>query len=322
MNCSAPAARGNARLARASGGWNKGPGTDRQGKAARLASTEDAADIRAWIGRSESATDLIAPAPVAALNATLDRDDPPPRPGDPLPPLYHWLYCRFLGLAKTEELGEDGHPRRGGFLPPVRLPRRMWAASEVRFEGALRIGEEAERVSVIEDVAEKTGHSGPLVFVTIRHEISGPSGRAVTDRQTVVYREAPAKGEAAAPGSPAPKDAEFWRRVTPNEALLFRYSALIFNAHRIHYDRPFATGVEGYPGLVVHGPLVATLLADLVRRERESATIARFAFRAVRPLFAGSPFTVNGRSEKGGTIRLWTADSGNALATEAEAELA
>ncbi len=285
--------------------------------------TERDAGIRLsdWVGRSETADDLIAPMPAAALEATLDRPGPVPGMGDPLPPLYHWLY--FLELAPTSELDVDGHPRRGGFLPPVALPRRMWAASDVAFSAPLVIGERAKRTSVIEDVQEKAGRSGPLVFVTIRHEIAGAGGLAITDRQTVVYREAPAGGpEAAPPGRPAPGDAQFCREIVPSAALLFRYSALIFNAHRIHYDQPYTTGVEGYPGLVVHGPLLATLLTDLVRRNLPGRAIARFRFRAVKPVFDDAPFSVCGRREGEAAVRLWVRDAAGDLCVEAEAGLA
>lgn len=281
-------------------------------------------DISAWIGREERAADVIAPMRAAELAATLDRDDPFPRGGDPLPPLWHWLYCAFLGLVKTGALGTDGHPARGGFLPPVALPRRMWAASDVTFHAPLRIGDPVARAAVVENIEEKSGRSGRLVFVTVRHDYSAPGGLALTDRQTIVYREAPppeARGTVPR-GTPAPAEAAFARTLTPDIAMLFRYSALIFNAHRIHFDRAFATGEEGYPGLVVHGPLAATLLADLVRRERPGARIARFRFRAVKPLFEGRPMTVAGAEGEGGALRLWAADDAGDIASEATATLA
>jgi len=275
-------------------------------------------ELRDWIGRTETMTELIAVRPVAALNATLDRGAALPGPGDVLPPLYHWLY--FLPLAETSELDIDGHPRRGGFLPPVTLPRRMWASSDVAFTGQVRIGEEATRSSVIEDVAEKQGRSGPLVFVTIRHEIANAGGVVLTDRQIVVYRGEDGGGPPPA-GKPAPDACDFSRAITPSAALLFRYSALIFNAHRIHYDHPFTTGVEGYPGLVVHGPLLATLLADLVRRALPGETITRFRFRAVKPVFDDAPFMVCGRRDGEDTVALWVRDGAGDLCVDAAAEL-
>lgn len=284
-----------------------------------MTASAEPTDITQWIGRTESADDLIAPWPVAALNATLDRDDPYPADGDALPALYHWLY--FLPLARTGELDVDGHPRRGGFLPPVTLPRRMWASSDVSFEGALRVGERVRRTATIANVAEKSGRTGPLVFVDIRYELTGRDGR-VTDTQTVVYREAPKPGEPAPAGKPAPVDARFSRSVRPTAPLLFRYSALIFNAHRIHYDQPYATGEEGYPGLVVHGPLIATLLADLVRRQMPERAMTRFRFRAMKPLFDTAPFAIQGRADDEGAVRLWASDAAGDLCTEAKATLA
>jgi 3-methylfumaryl-CoA hydratase len=278
-------------------------------------------DFSGWIGRSEDASDIIAPMRVAELNATLDRDDGFPSRGDALPALYHWMFGAFLGLAKTSDLGSDGHPRRGLFLPPIRLPRRMWAASDVTFHAPLSIGEDITRHAVIENIEDKAGRSGRLTFVTVRHDYSGPAGLALTDRQTIVYREAPAASERGKEPTtkPAPDDAAFSRRLVPDVAMLFRYSALIFNAHRIHFDQPFVTEEEGYPGLVVHGPLIATLLADLLRRERPEARIARIRFRAAAPLFAAREMTVAGRETETG-YRLWAANDAGGFAAEADIE--
>jgi len=249
--------------------------------------------LRAWVGRTEAADDVVTPFPVAAMSATLDRDDQPPRNGDPLPALWHWLY--FLPLYRHSEAGPDGHARRGGFLPPVSLPRRMWAGSRVQFRRPLRVGEPIRRVSTIADVSHKSGRSGDLVFVVVRHEVSGSGEVAISEEHDIVYREAPRSGApAAAPATPAPADASWQRVVHPDPLLLFRYSALTFNGHRIHYDRTYVTEVEGYPGLVVHGPLLATLMLDLLRRERPEASIATFRFRALRPVFDTAPFTVCG----------------------------
>jgi len=283
-----------------------------------MAEQNGGSNIRDWIGFTETMTELIAARPVAALNATLDRDDVFPGPGDPLPPLYHWLY--FLPLAKTSALDADGHPRRGGFLPPVTLPRRMWASSDVTFTGQLRIGEEATRISAVEDVVEKQGRSGRLVFVTIRHEISSAGGIVLTDRQIVVYRGENV-GEPPPVGKPPPASCDFSRTITPSVTLLFRYSALIFNAHRIHYDHPFTTGVEGYPGLLVHGPLMATLLTDLVRCELPGVSLSRFRFRAVKPVFGNAPFTICGRRDDENAVALWVRDGAGDLCVNAMAEL-
>lgn len=274
-----------------------------------------------WIGKVETSSDQVTPIPVAALSATLDRDDPPPQPGDPLPLLWHWLY--FLPLARQSALGPDGHPQRGGFLPPVTLPRRMIAAGHFVSCGALHIGDALSRVSRIADVSHKEGRTGPLVFVKVRHEISNAAGVVLTEDQDIVYREYPRPQDPAPAPKAAPPDATFSREIHPNEVLLFRYSALTFNGHRIHYDRRYATEVEGYPGLVVHGPLLATLLLDLLRRNLPQANIASFSFRAVRPLFDTAPFLVCGRVEdREKTVKLWAADQERWLAMEASATLA
>ncbi len=277
-------------------------------------------DLRHWLGRKETLTDRIAPGPVNALAATLDRADPPARPGDPLPPLWHWLY--FLQAAPRSQLGPDGHPRRGGFLPPVALPRRMWAGGRLWFHRPLRIGTDLSRVSRVVDISHKRGRSGDLVFVTVRHEIADDEGLALTEEHDIAYRDIAAPGSAAPPATPAP-DGHVWiREVVPDPVLLFRYSALTFNGHRIHYDRRYATGLEGYPGLVVHGPLIATLLLDLVRDQLPRAHIAGFEFRARRPLFDTAPFFVCGRPEPDGRVlRLWAKAPDGTLAMEADATL-
>jgi 3-methylfumaryl-CoA hydratase len=283
-----------------------------------VAASDEGINLQDWVGRTQTVTDLIAPFPVAALEASLDRDGPAPKMGDVLPPLYHWLY--FLGTAATEALDVDGHPKRGDFLPPVTLPRRMWASSDIRFEGDLHIGDMVSQTSTIESIAE-TGRTGPLVFVNLRHEVTGPSGLCVVDRQTVVYREMPPKDASTPPAKPAPTDEAFHRVVSPSAALLFRYSALIFNAHRIHYDHPYTTEVEGYPGLVVHGPLLATLLSDLVRRNTGDRGLAAFQFRAMSPVFDDADFTVCGRSDGDKDMQLWAKNAGGGLCVQAQASL-
>ena len=277
--------------------------------------------LREWRGKTESRSDEVTSAPIAALSATLDRDDPFPRAGDPLPPLWHWLY--FWPIPRQSELGPDGHAKRGGFLPPVPLPRRMFAGDRAEFHRPLRVGETISRLSRIVDVNHKQGRSGPLVFVVVRHEISDRQGVAVVEEHDIVYRENPkATDPAPAPQTP-PADAMWVREIRPEETLLFRYSALTFNGHRIHYDRRYATEVEGYPGLVVHGPLIATLLLDLIRRNAADASVASLSFRAVRPLFDVAPFSVNGKvASDGKTAQLWATDSQGWLAMDATAVLA
>jgi 3-methylfumaryl-CoA hydratase len=273
-----------------------------------------------WIGRTETRADTLTLAPIAAMSATLDRDDPPPAPGDALPPLWHWLY--FLPRPLHRDIGADGHARLGGFLPPVPLPRRMWAGGRLRFHHALRAGDAVERSSRILQVSSKAGQSGALVFVTVLHEIRDAQGVAIEEEHDIVYRDAPRPGAPAAAPQPAPADAAFSRDVVPDPVLLFRYSALTFNGHRIHYDRPYVTGVEGYPGLIVHGPLIATLLLDLLRRERPQARVTRFAFKAVSPLFDIHRFSVHGRPEADGRFALWARNHEGHLAMQATAETA
>ena len=276
----------------------------------------DIEHLKTWIGKQEKLDDRITSVPVAALSATLDRDDPLPRPGDVLPPLWHWLF--FLPLARQSDLGPDGHPRRGGFLPPVPLPRRMWAGSRFNFLQPLHIGEAISRNSVIADVSVKDGRTGPLVFVLVRHEISGETGVALTEEHDIVYRNPFAEGEQ--PPAPRRAPASVWRRdIVPDPVLLFRYSALTFNGHRIHYDRSYVTGEEGYPGLIVHGPLLATLLVDLLRRNSE-AKLTAFRFRAMRPLFDICPFAVCGAPGEAGKVVLGAQDDQGFFCMDAEAQ--
>ena len=278
------------------------------------------ADLRSWLGRTETASDLIAPGPARALAATLDL---PHRfeHGDALPPPWHWQY--FLSMSRSADVGPDGHPRRGGFLPPVPLPRRMWAGSRMTFARSLRIGDAASRVSTIADVTAKEGRTGALVFVKVRHEIGGPAGPAIVDEHDIVYRDLPAPGAPPAPARPAPPASAWRREIHPDPVLLFRYSALTYNSHRIHYDQPYVTGVEGYPGLIVHGPLLATLLLDLLLREMPRAVVTAFEFRAVRPVFDIAPFFVCGApAAGGGEAALWIADRDGALCMDATARFA
>ena len=275
--------------------------------------------LRHWIGRTEARDDLITATPVAALSATLDRYDAAPAAGTVLPPLWHWLY--FTPLTRHSEIGEDGHAKRGGFLPPVPLPRRMWAGGRLDFLQPLRVGETVTRVSTIQDVTVKEGRSGALVFVCVRHEFTNAQGLALSEEHDIVYRDAPQAGAPQPAPTPAPRDEQFRREIVPDPVLLFRYSALTFNGHRIHYDRSYVTGVEGYPGLIVHGPLIATLLMDLLRRNLPDATVTRFAFKAVRPTFDIHPFTVCGKRE-GNTVTLWGRDHEGWLTMQATAEIA
>jgi 3-methylfumaryl-CoA hydratase len=272
-----------------------------------------------WLGRTTQLDDVISAAPVKAMSATLDRDDPLPAAGQVLPPLWHWLY--FLPSERQSEIGADGHPKRGSFLPPVTLPRRMWAGGRLQFLAPLHIGDTVRRTSRIADISGKQGRSGPLVFVRVRHEIARGDTLALTEEHDIVYREAPQAGAVADAPPQAPTGEQFGRSITPDPVLLFRYSALTFNGHRIHYDRSYVTEVEGYPGLIVHGPLIATLLVDLLRRERPEARLSSFAFRAMGPLFDTAPFSVCGRFDDAKHATLWARGPQGQLAMQASATL-
>jgi len=277
--------------------------------------------LRQWIGRKQDFSDVVTAAPLACLNATLDRDDPEPQSGDVLPPSGHWLY--FLPRTRRSELDVNGHAKTGGFLPSVPLERRMWAGGRIRFMAPLRIGDAITRNSEILDVSLKDGKSGPLVFVVVRHRVSGPDGPAIEEEHDIVYRGAPGTSALPSP-QPAPEHPgeAVWRRtIVPDPVLLFRYSALIFNGHRIHYDRDYVTKDEGYPGLIVHGPLIATLLMDLCRREAPEQRLVRFDYRARGPIFDLGPFSVNGRP-RDLAADLWALDHQGRLAMTGDAEFA
>jgi len=281
------------------------------------------ADPARWIGKTEAVDDTATATPYAALSATLDRAAERPPAGTPLPPLWHWLY--FLPLYRQSEVGPDGHAKRGGFLPPVPLPRRMWAGSQFQFRAPLRVGDRMRRVSTIADVTEKSGRTGPLVFVKVRHEITANehSSPSIVEFHDIVYREAPKRGDVAPPPKRAPENSAWQRHWVPDDVLLFRYSALTFNGHRIHYDRKYVTEVEGYPGLIVHGPLIATLLLDLLRWQLPEASVMQYQFRAVRPLFDIHAFDVCGEpAADGKSVRLWAKDHEGWLAMEATAQIA
>ena len=269
--------------------------------------------IMSWMGRTETRTDTVTVAPLVALSALLDRDDPPPSLGDAAPPLAHWLY--FLPSYRQSEAGPDGHAVKGSFLPPIALPRRMWAGSRLEFLRPLIVGSAIERVSTITNIAEKEGRSGKLVFVTVRHEVSDAEGLLLSDEHDIVFR---AEGALASEPVHAPSGAMWRREIHPDPVLLFRYSAVTFNSHRIHYDHPYVTKVEGYPGLVVHGPLTATLLIDLLRRNAPEVEVKTFDFRALRPLYdTASFFTCGLPQEQNRKARLWTRDAEGAVSMEA-----
>jgi 3-methylfumaryl-CoA hydratase len=275
----------------------------------------DVNHLRSWIGREDEARDTIDPGRVAALAATLDLAE---APSGVLPPLWHWIF--FNPVARARELGPDGHPRRGGFLPPVTLPRRMWAGGRLSFHADLPVGALVLRQSTIADVQIKQGRGGTLVFVTVRHRLIAAGALAIEEEHDIVYREAPDPKAAAPTTALAPADHAWSQEVRPDPVLLFRYSALTFNGHRIHYDRPYATGVEGHGGLVVHGPLLATLMAELARAH-QPRRLARFDYRGHAPVIDTASFQVRGAPEGAGA-RLWIARADGALAMTAQAVFA
>ncbi|MGG5808949.1 FAS1-like dehydratase domain-containing protein [Falsiroseomonas sp. CW058] len=267
-----------------------------------------------WVGRVETREDRLDARLLTGMAATLGL----PRP-EALPPLWHWLL--FQDWVMPDRIGADGHPKRGGYLPPVHdLPRRMWAGGRVAWTGApIREGDAVRRTSTILSVEEKAGGSGRLVFVTVRHVTEGAAGVSVEEEQDIVYRGA--DGAAVKPGDPAapwPGAAE--RVVTPDPVMLFRYSALTGNGHRIHYDHPYATGVEGYPGLVVHGPLQATLMAHHIQDQAPGRRLVRFSYRGRRPCFDSRPLRMLARGE-GDAWKAETRDDQGATCMQAEAVL-
>ncbi|MGF6774738.1 3-methylfumaryl-CoA hydratase [Paraburkholderia sp. GAS199] len=270
-----------------------------------------------WLEKQVVTKDDITAYPLAAMAATLDRDES----NGTVPPLWHWLY--FLPVTPISEVGPDGHPKRGGFLPPVPLPRRMWAGGRLTFHAPLKVGDRATRTSTIVNIEDKTGRSGRLVFVTVQHTIEVAGELRIEEEHDIVYRDEPQEGARPPQAARAPEDAAWQRTIDTDAVLLFRYSALTFNGHRIHYDYPYVTEVEGYPGLIVHGPLIATLLVDLMRRELPAATLESFAFKALRPAFSGQPLTVCGKpSADGKTVDLWAKDHESFLVMRATAALA
>jgi len=261
--------------------------------------------LRQWIGRTSEATDVVTAQLVRGLRATLFMDIGDPRPGDAAPFTTHW--CLGQPVFPMAELGPDGHPARGGFLPPVPLPRRMWAGGELEILEALRVGDEVTRASRIADVTMKTGSTGVLCFVSVDHTITTPRGIAIRERQDIVYRDVSAAP--AAPAKPPPPPAAQHREShMADPVLLFRYSALTFNGHRIHYDRDYVTKVEGYPGLIFHGPMQAAFMVEFGAKLHGGQPPKKFSYRGVQPLFEGSEFSINANKTDAG-MELWTANS-------------
>jgi len=262
--------------------------------------------LRQWIGRSTEATDIVTAQLVKGLRATLFQEVGEPQKGDAAPFTVHW--CLAQPVFPMSMLGPDGHPTRGGFLPPVPLPRRMWAGGEIEFLQPLQVGDESTRTSRIADVQIKTGSTGTLCFVSVEHSISSPRGTAIRERQDIVYREMTSSAPATAKAPPPPPKAQHRESHVSDPVLLFRYSALTFNGHRIHYDRDYVTKVEGYPGLIFHGPLQAAFIIEMAAKLRGGKAPKKFTYRGVQPLFEGTEFSINANETEAG-MELWTANA-------------
>jgi 3-methylfumaryl-CoA hydratase len=272
--------------------------------------------LRQWIGRSQQASDIVTAQLVRGLRATLFLDIGEPRAGDAAPFTVHW--CLAPPVVPASEIGPDGHPARGGFLPPVPLPRRMWAGGELELIDTLRVGDEATRLSTIKDVTLKTGSTGSLCFVAVEHVITTARGPAIRERQDIVYRDVTGNASPARPAGPPPA-AQYRETHMADPVLLFRYSALTFNGHRIHYDRDYVTRVEGYPGLIFHGPMQAALMVEFAARLNGGEAPKKFAYRGVQPLFDGARFSVNANPTAAG-MELWTANAEGQPTMKANAE--
>ncbi len=288
-----------------------------------MATTLDLDDLRSHIGRTQTATDVIHAGPANFLRLAFGRAEPELAEGDVLPPA--WLGLYFLPRVASDALRPDGSPRDTGVVPPLALPRRMFAGERVRFHDAIRVGETLRRETRLADLSVKHGGTGTLVFATVTSRVYGPGGLALEDERRTVFREEVRAGERnQAPRRESPPTDTPWRRsVTVDPVLLFRFSALTFNSHRIHYDRAWAMEVEGYPGLVVHGPLTTTLLIDFARDQNPGRRIAAYATQARAPLFDTAPFELRGRpAAHGRGCELWAVTPEGTIAMSAEVELA
>ena len=287
--------------------------------------SEDLEHLKDWIGRSETIEDRATARPVQLYAALRDRDDKPVE-GDPIGPMGHWFF--FKPIAPASKIGPDGHPQRGDFMPPVPLPRRMFGGARTTYHRDLRIGEKMSKTATITDVAIKQGRTGTLVFCTVKNDFHGEAGLAIEEEHDIVYRgnpppEAKDGGGNSGRTNPAPTDHKWIREITPDPVMLFRYSACTINGHRIHYDRKYVTEVEGYPGLIVHGPLTAGLLLDVALDNNPGHKLTGFRFQARAPLFDVAPFKVAGKpGADDKTVELWSVTPEGNIGTLATATFA
>ncbi len=268
-----------------------------------------------WIGNSQTTRQLIDPAHAEKVAVTLNAQTP--ALGEPLPACWHWAW--FNDARPKSHLGRDGHPKLGGFLPPLPLPRRMWAGGQIRFKSPLIVGNEIEKISQITDIKEKKGKTGKLFILEIEHHLLDGGKLCVNERQNLVYREDPKPGQPPTTPPDSPHGPDVTKEVTPDPVLMFRYSAVTFNGHRIHYDADYARDIEGYPGLVFHAPLTATMLAELCCALSENPAPVSFKYRATSPLFANETFRISAKHEDNGIVAWATNPRGDmamfALAT-------
>ena len=278
------------------------------------------ADMKDWLSRTATASDVITAFPLNALAATLDRDDPKATAGFPVPPLWHWMY--FLPIFRSADTRADGHGRGGEFMPPIDMPRRVWAGSRFVWnaDNPLKVGDPAKRISRIGSITPKRGKSGDMVFVKVIHEFHNDKGLCITNEHNAAFLGPAEPGKGPAPGTRVESSTKWHRTLTPDAVFLFRYSALTFNSHRIHFDWPYATRTEGYPTLLVHGPVQAILLADLMERNAPGAVIESLEFRAVRNAYVDRPLHLRGNPE-GNTVNLWAADDEGMVTMSAIAQL-
>ncbi len=267
-----------------------------------------------WVGNQQTRAEVIHQQSLYGFAALMDEEGPT---SSIVPLGGHWMY--FLPTDRQSNLAVDGHSYKGGFLPPVDLPRRMWAGGRLTFDRPIKAGDSIDKVSTIKSVAEKEGRTGKLVFVTVEHELKGSAGRYLQEEHDIVYREAAIEGAPQKDPEMASTNMDWSQTITPDPVMLFRYSALTYNGHRIHYDRDYVMDVEGYPGLIVHGPLIGTLLMKLAFEKMAGKSLKRFEFRNFNPVFDTAPFQICGKRTGESECSVWATGPAGELAASASA---